>query len=172
MHSGEKLTLYSKCPHVLSYVIAIFYTGDLYPSSSKLNELAVLKENYAFLCNTITDVNTLLKYFVTEKIITTDEEEEIKTYTTKSERVSKLLLNISGPLEAGDSNGFYIMLQIMKTHGVNATQHLANQIISRVDKVKLPILVNTRVCNKGLFFVCIISKTYMYAYVCALSYPH
>ena len=109
-----------------------------------------------------------MKYFVTEKIITTDEEEEIKTYTTKSERVSKLLLNISGPLEAGDSNGFYIMLQIMKTHGVNATQHLANQIISRVDKIKLPILVNTGVCNKGLFFVCIISKTYMYAYVCAL----
>ena len=119
----------------------------------------MFKENYALLCNTITDVNKLLKYFVTEKIITTDEEEEIKTFTTKSDRVSKLLLNISGPLEAGDSNGFYIMLQVMKTHGVDATQRLANQIVSRVDKFKLPTLVNTGVTtsipndwSKGLFY--------------------
>ena len=110
------------------------------------------------LCNTITDINKLLKYFVTEKIITTDEEEEIKSYSIKSERVSKLLFNISGPLEAGDSNGFYTMLQIMKTHGVDATQRLANHIITRVDKFKLPILVNTGVASvisndwsKGLF---------------------
>ena len=112
------------------------------------------------MCNTITDVNKLLKYFVTEKIITTDEEEEIKSYTTKADRVSKLLLNISGPLEAGDSNGFYILLQIMKTHGVDATQRLANQIIARVNKFKLPILVNTGVTSsisndwsKGLFCI-------------------
>ena len=149
------------------------YIGDLYSSSSELNELAVFKENYALLCNTITDVNKLLRYFVTEKIITTDEEEEIKTYTTKADRVSKLLLNISGPLEAGDSNGFYILLQIMKTHGVDATQRLANQIIARIDKFKLPNLFNTGVTSsisndwsKGLF--CIITKTRlcMHTYVC------
>ena len=132
------------------------YVG-LLSSDSDQNELAVFKESYALLCNTITDINELLKYFVTEKIITTDAEEEIKTYTTKSERVSKLLLNISGPLEAGDSNGFYTMLQIMKTHGVDATQRLANQMITRVDKFKLPILINTGITSisnnwsKGLF---------------------
>ena len=151
------------------------YIGGLYSSSSELNALAVFKENYALLCNTITDVNKLLKYFVTEKIITTDEEEEIKTCTTKADRVSKLLLNISGPLEAGDSNGFYILLQIMKTHGVDATQRLANQIIAKVDKFKPPILVNTGVTSsisndwsKGLFFVLRTTKTRlcMHMYVC------
>ena len=140
----------------------------MFSIDSQLIELTVFKESYALLCNTITDINKLLKYFVAEKIITTDEEEEIKTYTIKSERVSKLLLNISGPLEAGDSNGFYTMLQIMKTYGVDATQRLANQIITRVDKSKLPILVNTKITSisndwsKGLFLY--VTKT-----VCVLN---
>ena len=94
------------------------------------------------MCNTITDINELLIYFVTEKIITMNQQEEIKSCNTKSERVSKLLLNIWGPLEAGDSNGFYTMLKIMKTHGVNATQKLADHIIAMVDESKLPSLVN------------------------------
>ena len=84
-----------------------------------------------------------MKYFVTEKIISTDEQEEIKACITKSERISKLLLNISGPLEAGDSKGFYTMLKIMKTYGVDATQRLANQIITKVDNSKLPNLIFT-----------------------------
>ena len=42
---------------------------------------------------------------------------EIRNVATKSEKVSKLLLNISGPLKAGDKHGFYILLKIMKDHG-------------------------------------------------------
>jgi len=118
------------------------YIGSIIVDT-EFDELAVFRENYVSLCNTITDINELLRYFVTENIINGEQEEKIKTVcTTKSDKVSKLLLYISEPLESGESNGFYTMLQIMKTHGVEVTQHLADQIITRVDKSKLPNLVD------------------------------
>ena len=91
-----------------------------------------------------------MKYFVTEKIITTNEQEKITSTITKPERVIKLLLNISGPLDSGDTKAFYTMLMIMKTYGVSATQCLANQIIAKVDKSKLPELVNTAHMNNSI----------------------
>ena len=109
------------------------------------NELLVFKETYASLCNTITDINELLKYFVTEKVINFDQQQEITACVTKPERVTKLLAIIAGPLEAEDSKGFYIMLQIMKTYGMKATQCLADNIIEKVDKTKLPILINVEI---------------------------
>ena len=36
----------------------------LVSGSSKFNELEVFTENYATLCTTMTDINSLLKYFV------------------------------------------------------------------------------------------------------------
>ena len=66
-----------------------------------------------------------------------DQEEEIRACTTRSEKVSMLLLNISGPLEDGDSKGFYTMLKIMKNYGVDATQRLADRMITRVRKLNL-----------------------------------
>ena len=163
--------------------VAHTYAG-LLSSDAEFDEVAVFKETYASLCNTIVDINELLKYFVVEKIITLDQQEEIKTCATKSERISKLLLNISGPLEAGDSKGFYTMLKILKTHGVDATQRLANQIIMRVDKSKLPNLVNTGPVNsipkgwtKGLLLYCnYVCKTVhmrMWYVVCKMyTYPY
>ena len=121
---------------------------DLISSGPKFNELRIFTEKYANLRSTMTDINGLLKYFVAEKIITLEQEEEIKAPVTNSERVFKLLLIISGPLEAGDSKGFYTMLQIMKTYGVDCTQHLADQIITRVDKSKLPDLHITSSINE------------------------
>ena len=96
--------------------------------SSDNNELSVLQENYAKLCSTMTDIENLLKYFVAERIINIDEDEVIKSCVTKAEKVKKLLLNISGPLQAGNKDGFYIMLKIMKDHGTKATQSLAEDI--------------------------------------------
>ena len=55
------------------------------------------------------------------------------------------------------------MLQIMKTCGIDATQDLADQIITRADKSKLPDLINIRITSgiyedwtKGFYFVIII----------------
>ena len=124
--------------------------------TSSLSELTVFKQNYALLCRRVTDISELLKYFVAENIINTDQQEEIKACITNSEKVSKLLLNISGPLETGDSNGFYAMLRIMKTYGVDATRRLANQLLTMVatssssylDNV-IPAISNSELWNKG-----------------------
>ena len=91
------------------------------------------------LCNTITDIDDLLKYFVAEKIITLNEEEKIKSSATKSDKVRKLLLNISGPLKAGNTNGFYTMLKIMKDRGTKATQNLATLLSSRITTKDEPL---------------------------------
>ena len=129
--------------------LIVLFCLDIIPSASEPNELTIFKENYASLCNTITDINELLKYFVAEKIITMNQQEEITACITRSERVSKLLLNISGPLEAGNSKGFYTMLKIMKTHGVDATQCLASHIVAKVENLKSYQQVDTRIMPLG-----------------------
>ena len=90
-----------------------------------LNEEVIFKKCYASLCDTLTDVDHLLRYFVQNDIINTNDIEEIKRVTTKPERVEKLLSHISGPLTAGDAKGFHIMLTIMKEHGNQSTRDLA-----------------------------------------------
>ena len=89
-----------------------------------LNEEIIFTRHYASLCNTLTDVDHLLPYFVQENIINTSDVESIDV-TTTANKVKKLLLHISGPLEAGDTEGFYAMLTIMKEHGNRSTHDLA-----------------------------------------------
>jgi len=86
----------------------------------------------------MTDIDVLLRYFVAEKIISTEEEESIKSCVTKPEKVQKLLLNISGPLKAGNDSGFNAMVKIMKKYGTMATQALAKDMESSCDKCDLP----------------------------------
>jgi len=105
--------------------------GDI-GNDSDSSEMKAFRENYAMLCNTMTDIDDLLKYFVSEEIITINEEERIKNCSTKSDKVRMLLLIISGPLQTGDKYGFYVMLKIMKKYGTKATQSLAELIKSSV----------------------------------------
>jgi len=99
---------------------------------SDYNEYNIFQENYAQMCNTVTDIDELLKYFVTEKLITIFQEDDIKGYSTAAERVRKLLLIISGPLQSGDKNGFYTLLSIMKNYGTQPTKNLAESISSKL----------------------------------------
>ena len=85
----------------------------------------IFTRHYASLCNTLTDVDHLLPYFVQENIINTSNEEEINAITTTSNKVRKLLSHICGPLTAGDAKGFHTMLTIMKEHGNQSTKDLA-----------------------------------------------
>ena len=54
--------------------------------------------------------------------------EEINVLSTKKLKVEKLTVHISGPLRAGNTDMFYIMLRIMEKYGHQATQQLASQI--------------------------------------------
>ena len=118
----------------------LLYIAGNFSGGLHVDEFTVFQEHYTMLCDTVTDIDDLLKYFVTERIISIDEEEEIKKTATKSEKVQKLLSHISGPLKAGDSNGFYVMLSIMKTRGVRASQKMAEV----VEAALKPILPGTK----------------------------
>ena len=77
---------------MVSYMFCFTCVGD---DCLDVNELTVFREYYAKLCDTMTDIDDLLKYFVSEEIITISEEQEIKS---SSERVRNLLRYIAGPL--------------------------------------------------------------------------
>ena len=93
-----------------------------------LKEYEALTDNYAKLCNTLTDIKNLLHYFVQEKIIKPEDEDGINILPTTQEKVKKLLKHVAGPLKAGDSKGFYTMLKIMENRGVQATKDLAESL--------------------------------------------
>ena len=138
-----------------------------------MSELKVFKDNYALLCDTLIDVSELLTCFVTGKIITKDQQKEINTFTISSKKVSRLLLIISGPLRAGDSNGFYTMIRIMKTYGVDSTQCLADHMITKVDRSKLPHL--TISISDGMYIFTRFLKiafVSLYVYVCCVLCVH
>ena len=111
---------------------ACMYTGVV-DNDSVVTELAVFEENYALLCNTITDViDPLVKCCMEEKIFTTKEEKEITITTDALEKLRLLLLKISNCLKADDTRGFHIMLSIMKEHGGKGTQTLADHMMRRL----------------------------------------
>ena len=112
---------------------------------SMLSELAVLKENYASLCITMTDIiDPLVKYFVDGKYFTVEEENQI---AATPEKLELLLNKISSLLKAGNSRGFYMMLQIMKEQGGKRTQNLAD-LITNILKISADEL--SHICKDDL----------------------
>jgi len=73
----------------------------------------------------MTDIENLLKYFITANIINTDDQSEILAPPKLTSKVTLLLKHISGPLEFGDTKPFRMMLDIMEKHGNLATKSLA-----------------------------------------------
>ena len=103
------------------------------------NEKEIFTRHYASLCNTLTDVDHLLPYFVQENIINTSDVESTDA-TTTANKIEKLLSHISGPLVAGHTKGFHIMLTIMKEHGNWSTKDLAakmsHELTSTISKIE------------------------------------
>ncbi|XP_065894803.1 uncharacterized protein [Dysidea avara] len=102
---------------------------NMRPELSKM----IFQENYANLCSTVMEIDSLLKYFVTENVINIFDEEDIRMSVNTSAKVKKLLLHISGPLQAGDTHGFYVMLEIMKSYGTKSTQQLAENMMLKLN---------------------------------------
>ena len=106
----------------------------------------MFQENYAILCNTITEIEDLLEHFKIEHVITSDEEEQIKNIPGISDKTRRVMLNISTSLEAGNNNKFDAMLKVMKNYGSVSTQHLAELIESRLKDLSTSTCLNT-VCQ-------------------------
>ena len=94
--------------------------------ASKEND--VFTENYSNFCNILTDIENLLQYFVQEKIIKPEDQDDIKIPAKTQDKVKNLLKYIADPLQAGNSKGFYTMLNIMENHGIQATKDLAESL--------------------------------------------
>ena len=90
-------------------------------------EKMVFTKNYGKFCDFLKHEVTLLPKFVEERIISGDHEEVIRN-TAVTQRGQALLAHISGPLDGGQTGGFYIMLEIMKQHGKPDTQEFVNSI--------------------------------------------
>ena len=111
--------------------------------AKQLNEKEIFLKYYASLCDTLTDVDHLLRYFVQEKVINLNDVEEINEITPTPKKVEKLLLHISGPLTAEDAKAFHTMLTIMKKHGNQSTRALAVRMSHKL------ILANNKPEDKG-----------------------
>jgi len=92
--------------------------------------------------STMTDIDNLLKYFVTENLINFEDQRVIIADPRTSEKARLLLEHISGPLQAGNIKPFRMMLDIMEKHGNQATKELAISV-----KMYL-------VTTKGIFYYC------------------
>ena len=93
-----------------------------------LQEEEMFTKHYSQLCDTLTDVENLLQHFVQHRVITSNDLEEISATVPLRRKVQKLLMHISGPLRAGNTEVFYTMLRIMEECGHQATRQLADQI--------------------------------------------
>ena len=82
----------------------------------------------------------LTPHFVTAKIITPSDEDEITIKaSTKSHKaaVMMLLKPVSSSLETGYTTSFHKMLEIMQRHGNDDTQHLSGEILDKVTSPKV-----------------------------------
>ena len=105
------------------------FTGKLPPVEYK-----VFKESYGFLRNILSAQN-LSQYLVSADVITFQDEEEICAARTSSAKATILLQKLAGPLESGNTFGFYQLLQVMEGHGNIATKDLAIKMRSRVSSL-------------------------------------
>ena len=92
-------------------------------------EKKIFTQNFSNFCDILKHEDGLLSKLVDKKIITLDDREEI-TAKHAAEKEPTLLRHISGPFETNQTQGFYVFLEIMKTHGKPDTQKFATKIMN------------------------------------------
>ena len=122
----EFLTLHKL---IKTYTLCMLLLGM---AGIQLNAKDIFTKNYSALCDTLTDIDNLLKRFVSAEVIKPGDLEKINAVVTKSKKVEELLSHIYGPLEAGDTKGFQKMLTIMEEYGSQSTKDLAVKMKSEL----------------------------------------
>ena len=89
------------------------------------------------MCDTITNVNDFAHILVTLRVITPQDEKELRNTTPELLQVKKLLDRIVGPVEAGRPQVFYTLLNVMESSALQATQQLATDIKRSLGMVSL-----------------------------------
>lgn len=123
--------------YVHTYIITIvllLFTAS-FTTELELRELMILRNNYSSLCSIIiTDANSLLNHFVEKGIITTDDLKEIINAKNTSDKGVILFGNVIHQLKSHNTTTFYDMLNIMRLHGLLATQELESKISEQLAK--------------------------------------
>ena len=78
------------------------------------------------MTHTLTDIDTLLPYFISKEVINVQDRAVIKSKPRPSDQVNELLMYINGPLSVNDTTSFYSLLDVMEEHGNITTKQLAN----------------------------------------------
>ena len=90
-------------------------------------EKEIFRKNYTKFCNILKHEDSLHPYLVEKQIILEDDLVEIRS-KPPAEKGPTLLRHISGPLQAGQSHGFYTLIKIMRKCGKPDTQEFARGI--------------------------------------------
>ena len=90
-------------------------------------EKEVFRRNYASFCDILKHEDSLHTHLVGKNIISPDELENIRSKSV-AEKGPTLLRHISGPLDAGHTDGFYGLLEIMREYGKPDTQEFSKNI--------------------------------------------
>ena len=89
--------------------------------------------HYASLINVL-PIKSLSKYFVSEGIISFEDDEAIQQISVQSEATALVLRKIASSLKIGQSKSFDTFLSIMKRHGNMASGELVNQMRGQLMK--------------------------------------
>ena len=114
------------CVYMYHIYVCILFVGKLPPV-----EYTVFKESYVSLKNILSAQNLS----VSADVISFQDEVEICTAKTSFAKSTILLQQLVGPLESGNTYGFYQLLQVMEEHGNIATKDLAAKMKSRVSSL-------------------------------------
>ena len=76
----------------------------------------------------------LTPYFVQEKIITYDHQDELGAFTTAQKKSEFVLLKMQSALQVGLAAPFHKMLEIMKNFGNGAVQEFATKIEQKISE--------------------------------------
>ena len=93
--------------------------------TTKENE--VLMANYSIFCDILKGELNLLPKFVQVNILTADQSQDIPSIPI-TQRGEAILKCIVGPVQGGQTGGFYAMLRIMKEHDKTDTQMFTSKI--------------------------------------------
>ena len=88
----------------------------------------ILTKYYSKLGDVLKHEDGLLSKFVSEEIISTDDEDVINKENL-TRKGPKLVSLICGPVKSGYTKGFFTMLHIMKSHGRPDTREIADKIL-------------------------------------------
>ena len=86
-------------------------------------------DHYDALSNMLSaSITTLTPYFISARILSVSDQEEITALANPNDKALMLLKKISAPLESGFCKSFHNMLSVMRIYGNDDMKDLAQKI--------------------------------------------